>query len=532
MQGFLILDFGSQVTQLIARRLRDLGYYSEIQVWNFPLEKIKKKKPFGIILSGGPSSVKDPGAPLLTSKDLLEMQEVCPLLGICYGMQLMAHLLGGEVQSSDHREYGSTEIRWEDSFKQKILKHLSLSDWNPDLNRVWMSHGDVVTKLPKGFVLGASSVLSSQGSSSFQGTLISAMHSERSWAFQFHPEVAHTPQGSQLIWSFARHCGASAEWKAKSILEQMREKVLDQVRSQDHVLCALSGGVDSTVVATFLTQILGRERVHCVFVNNGLLRKDEFLGVQKSYDKLGLNLRAVDAEALFLRELAGVSDPEKKRKIIGRVFIEVFEKEVQQIDAKGSLHWLAQGTLYPDVIESVSPTGAAVTIKSHHNVGGLPERMKLKLLEPLRDLFKDEVRKIGAELGLNSSLLWRHPFPGPGLAIRVIGEVTKAKLELLRQADEVYIESLKEFGLYEKIWQAFAVLLPVSTVGVMGDARTYDQVIALRAVTSSDGMTADWFEFPGSVLREISNRITNRVKGINRVVYDITSKPPGTIEWE
>lgn len=507
MKGFLILDFGSQVTQLIARRFRELGYYSEIHPWNISMEALREKNPWGLILSGGPNSVYEASSP---RRSVRELESVAPLLGICYGMQLMAHDLGGQVTAGHSREYGLQEVDWTRSLPGA-----------PDIakkQKVWMSHGDVVDKAPPGFEIWARS-----------SAHASVMGSAKSWAVQFHPEVAHTENGSQIFAAFAKHCGATADWQPAAMLESLKENIKKQVKPGDHVLCGLSGGVDSSVVATLLTQLLGRERVHCIFVNNGLLRHQEFVEVKQNYENLGLNLKAVDASAKFLTALKGLSDPEKKRKAIGRVFIEVFE---EQMDPAWNIQWLAQGTLYPDVIESVSIHGGSVTIKSHHNVGGLPERMKLKLLEPVRELFKDEVRKLGAELGVPQGLLWRHPFPGPGLAIRVIGEVTEESLKILRQADDVFVRALKEKGLYNKIWQAFCVLLPVSTVGVMGDARTYDQVLALRAVTSSDGMTADWYEFESGFLRDVSNRITNQVRGISRVVYDITSKPPSTIEWE
>ncbi|MBL7672275.1 MAG: glutamine-hydrolyzing GMP synthase [Bdellovibrionaceae bacterium] len=504
MRGFLILDFGSQVTQLIARRFRELGYYSEIYPWNVPLETLKAKKPWGLILSGGPNSVYEATSP---RRSVQELEEIAPLLGICYGMQLMAHDLGGKVSAGHSREYGFQEVRW--SHKLSGV---------PTQQKVWMSHGDVVEKAPPGFEIWAKTTAH-----------VSAMGSARSWAVQFHPEVAHTENGTEVLQAFAKHSGATADWKPTAMLESIQASIIKQVKPEDHILCGLSGGVDSTVVATMLTRLLGPERVHCVFVNNGLLRHQEFEEVAGTYKKLGLNIKAVDASHKFLSELKGVVDPEKKRKIIGRVFIEVFEAE---IDPAWNIQWLAQGTLYPDVIESVSVNGGSVTIKSHHNVGGLPEKMKLKLLEPVRELFKDEVRRLGAELDIPEAQLWRHPFPGPGLAIRVIGEVNEENLALLRKADHIFVSALREKGLYGKIWQAFCVLLPVSTVGVMGDARTYDKVLALRAVTSTDGMTADWVDFESTFLREVSNRITNQVRGISRVVYDITSKPPSTIEWE
>jgi GMP synthase (glutamine-hydrolysing) len=383
-----------------------------------------------------------------------------------------------------------------------------------------MSHGDVVKEIPPGFKIAALS----------DGGHIAAMESDRVWAVQFHPEVTHTERGLEILKNFAEKlCKAKADWDAPHMLTYLKQEILNKVGDKAHVLCGLSGGVDSTVVAILLTQVLGRERVHCVFVDNGLLRKYEYETVMKNYENLGLNIKGSGSAQHFLSELKGVTDPEKKRKTIGRVFIEVFEKATHDLP---HVDFLAQGTLYPDVIESVSSVGGSVTIKSHHNVGGLPEKMRLKLVEPIRELYKDEVRKLGAELGIPRDLLWRHPFPGPGLAIRIIGEVNERNLTILRDADDIYTSYLKEKNLYDKIWQAFCVLLPVSSVGVQGDSRTYDQVLALRAVTSSDGMTADWYPFQFEDLREISNRITNKVKGINRVVYDVTSKPPATIEWE
>lgn len=505
-QGILVLDFGSQVTQLIARRLRELGVYSEILPFDVSIEKIKSLKPYGIILSGGPSSVYDANAPKRNVKELLE---VAPLLGICYGMQLITHDLGGVVEASQHREYGDCMIRWSDPIGEV-----------PKDQRVWMSHGDVVKVPPVGFQYVAMS----------EGGLPAAIKSEKVWAFQFHPEVTHTDHGIELLRAFAFDlCKAEKNWNMRNLVPRMLEELKAQVPNNEKVLCALSGGVDSTVVGTLLTKALGAERVHCVFVDNGLLRKNEFEHVLEIYKRIGLNVHGINAENTFLDKLKGVDDPEKKRKIIGHTFLEVFEHAIQDIP---HVQWLAQGTLYPDVIESVNLRGSSVTIKTHHNVGGLPENMKLKLVEPLREFFKDEVRAIGAELGIPHDILWRHPFPGPGLAIRIIGEVTRESLAVLKHADDIYIQELKAQGLYDKIWQAFCVLLPVRTVGVQGDGRSYEKSLSLRAVTSHDGMTADWYAFSPDFLRKVSNRITNEIKGINRVVYDITSKPPGTIEWE
>ena len=509
-RGFLVLDFGSQLTQLIVRRLRELNFYSEIHPFNYPIEKIRQMNPLGIILSGGPSSVYESGSPV---RDVKELLNEAPLLGICYGMQMISHQLDGNVEKSSHREYGFNNVSW--------LEKLGTV---PVSQKTWMSHGDIVQRPAQGCKVIAVS----------EGGHPAAIKGENILAVQFHPEVAHTENGDEVLKYFCQTmCKAVADWDAPNIVEQLKEQVRAKVGEQDHVLVGLSGGVDSSVVATLLTKTLGAERVHCVFVNNGLLRFQEFENVLVQYKKIGLNVEGVDASEKFLKELKGLIDPEQKRKTIGRVFIEIFEEAIARLPQKNKVHWLAQGTLYPDVIESVSIHGkASQTIKSHHNVGGLPERMKLKLVEPVRELFKDEVRKLGAELGLPKEMLWRHPFPGPGLSIRIMGEVTKEDLEILRLADHVFISKLKEKNLYDKIWQAFCVLLPVKTVGVQGDGRTYDKVLALRAVTSSDGMTADWFPFEFEFLREVSNDITNKVRGINRVVYDVTSKPPATIEWE
>lgn len=489
---------------LIARRLRELGYYSEIHGFSYDLEEIRRKKPYGIILSGGPNSVYEVTSP---KRNISELREVAPLLGICYGMQLIAQELGGKVDRGQTREYGLATVKWSEKVGEI-----------PQSQKVWMSHGDVLKEAPPGFRVVASTA-----------DHPAAMIGPRCMALQFHPEVAHTEAGAEVLKAFADFCQAPADWTGPHMTSMLLDRIRTQVGPTDHILCGLSGGVDSSVVATLLTKALGAERVHCVFVDNGLLRQNEAELVMESYKKIGLNVRKADARQEFLQALAGLTDPEQKRKAIGRVFIETFD---QAVDPSWPVKWLGQGTLYPDVIESVSSDGGSVTIKSHHNVGGLPEKMKMKLVEPVRELFKDEVRKVGAELGLPHGMLWRHPFPGPGLAIRVIGEVTEAKLKILREADDVFITFLREKGLYEKIWQAFCVILPVQSVGVQGDGRTYESVLALRAVTSSDGMTADWYPFTFEDMREVSNRITNRVRGVNRVVYDVTSKPPGTIEWE
>jgi GMP synthase (glutamine-hydrolysing) len=504
--GFLVLDFGSQFTQLIARRLREIGVYSEILPFDTDLEKIKAAQPAGIVLSGGPSSLYEEGAP---HRDVKELMAIAPLLGVCYGMQLIAQQLGGVVKSADTSEYGFNLVSW----SEPICKDIKTQ-------KVWMSHRDVVSAPPVGFSIVAAS----------DNGAAAAIKGERAWGLQFHPEVTHTEKGIELLKAFVFDlCSAKADWKPEQMLEQMKETVLSKVPDGEKVLCAISGGVDSTVVGVLLTRILGAERVFCVFVDNGLLRKNEFEEVLALYKELGLNVKGVDAKREFLSELAGVDDPEQKRKIIGRVFMEVFEKSVQDLP---EVKWLAQGTLYPDVIESVNLRGSSVTIKSHHNVGGLPEKMNLKLVEPLRELFKDEVRQVGEKLGIPHKQLWRHPFPGPGLAVRVPGAVDEASLRILQEVDDVFISELRAQNLYDEIWQAFCVLLPVRTVGVQGDARTYSRAVALRAVVSHDAMTADWFGFPEKFLRDVSNKITNQVREVNRVVLDITSKPPGTIEWE
>lgn len=513
-ERILILDFGSQVTQLIARRVREAGVYSEIRPYTTSIAAIKAFAPKGIILSGGPASVHEGESPKI-GPDIFDLG--LPVLGICYGEQLLCDVLGGEVTPGTTREFGRAQI--------EIVEDVPLFEgvWNKgDRPDVWMSHGDKVNKLPAGFT-----TIARTDSAPYAAV---AHVSRRIYGVQFHPEVAHTIHGEKLIANFVRRiCGCTGDWSMKSFRQEEIARIRATV-GDGHVICGVSGGVDSSVVAKLLHEAIG-DQLHCIFVDTGMMRYKEAEEVVTRFtDHYKIPLIHIDAGPLFLKALSGISDPEQKRKIIGKMFIEVFDQEAQKIS---NAKFLAQGTLYPDVIESVSAHGGpSVTIKSHHNVGGLPEKMNLKLVEPLRELFKDEVRALGIELGLTHALVYRHPFPGPGLAIRIPGEITQEKIDLLQRADAIYIEELRKNDLYDKIWQAFAVLLPVKTVGVMGDARTYDFVCALRAVTSSDGMTADVFHFPHDILHRISVRIVNEVRGINRVVYDITSKPPATIEWE
>jgi GMP synthase (glutamine-hydrolysing) len=505
----LILDFGSQYTQLIARRVRELNVYCEIHPFHhYPQPDASVK---GIILSGSPSSVNEENAPDI---DLQPIIEHYPTLGVCYGAQLMAKKLGGEVGKSAHREYGRATLI-QTGENNKLLDGLNYE------SQVWMSHSDSILRVPEGCrIIGTTSSIPV---AAFQMDTYPA-----TFGIQFHPEVYHSTEGKELLANFLfKICGCAGDWTPGHFIEESIAAIQKQV-GNDTVILGLSGGVDSSVAALLLHRAIGK-RLHCIFINNGLLRKDEFTEVQEAYKQLDLNVHAIDASSRFYNELNGVSDPETKRKIIGRVFVEVFQDEAKRIpEAK----WLAQGTIYPDVIESVSVKGPSATIKSHHNVGGLPESLHLGIVEPLRSLFKDEVRRVGKELGLPGEILNRHPFPGPGLAIRIIGDITEAKVKLLQEADAIYIEKLKSSGWYDQIWQAGSILLPVHSVGVMGDERTYEQVVALRAVTSTDGMTADWVHIPYELLADISNSIINRVKGINRVVYDISSKPPATIEWE
>lgn len=509
-EKILILDFGSQVTQLIARRVREQSVYCEIHPYNMPLEKIKEFAPKGIILSGGPASVYDKDAPLSDAR-IFELG--LPVLGICYGMQLMTHQLEGKVERSKKREYGRSFMDLDDT--------ADLFAGFDGRVEVWMSHGDRIEELPKGFKVIAHT----------EHCPVAAMKEEkrRFYGVQFHPEVVHTPQGEEMLGNFIFNiCGCEAVWTMANFIETEVAEIRRKV-GNGKVICALSGGVDSSVVAVLIHKAIG-DQLQCIFVNNGLLRKGEAEKVVNLFTHhFKIKLDYVDAADRFLGKLAGISDPEQKRKIIGNEFIFLFEEEAHRL---GQVDYLAQGTLYPDVIESVSTKGPSAVIKSHHNVGGLPEKMNLKLLEPVRELFKDEVRLLGKELGMPDEVIYRQPFPGPGLAIRCIGEISGEKLEILREADAIVLDEIRKAGLYREIWQSFAVLLPIRTVGVMGDARTYDFTVALRAVNSLDGMTADWVKLPYELLGSISSRIINEVKGVNRVVYDISQKPPSTIEWE
>ena len=508
----LILDFGSQYTQLIARRVREQGVYCEIHPFNIAVDEIVAKQPKGVILSGGPSSVTDEGAPRLTGDFYTRVN--APLLGICYGMQLVAVDRGGRLEPAARREYGHAKLKVL-SGGTRLFAEL------PFELDVWMSHGDHVTTLPPGFHTTATTA---DGIAAFE-------NAERGiYCVQFHPEVSHTALGKEVLRNFLFNvCGCRGDWTPASFVREAIDKIRETVGETDNVVCGLSGGVDSTVAGTLVHEAIG-PRQHCIFVNNGLLRFNEFEDTLRMYrENLHLNVHGVDASQAFYAALKDVIDPENKRKAIGAKFIDVFQAEATRI---GDVKWLVQGTLYPDVIESVSLRGASVTIKTHHNVGGLPEKMHLKLIEPLRELFKDEVRAIGRDLGVPEKMLERHPFPGPGLGVRILGDITPEKVELLQKADKIFIDELHAAGLYKDVWQAFAVLLPVQSVGVMGDFRTYEKTVALRAVTSTDGMTADWARLPHDFLARVSSRITSEVRGVNRVVYDISSKPPSTIEWE
>jgi len=505
MDKIVILDFGSQYTQLIARRIRELNVYAEIAPYNADVDK---KDVVGIILSGSPSSIYDKNAPI--PKEYVFDMEV-PVLGICYGMQLISHKFGGGIEPANKKEYGKAKIH--------IDKKDELVNKDIDESYVWMSHGDRINKLPNGFERVAHT-----DNSPFA---VIRNKEKKIWALQFHPEVAHTQKGKDILNNFLNICKTKREWSMDNFMKQSINEIKHKTANKK-VLCAISGGVDSSVVAVLLHKAI-KDNLIGVFVNNGLLRQNEADYVVESFKKLGIKVRYENASELFLDRLKGVTDPEKKRKIIGHTFIDVFSKIAKEYE---DIEFLAQGTLYPDVIESVSVKGPSAVIKSHHNVGGLPKDLKFKLIEPLRELFKDEVRILGKKLGLDESFIKRHPFPGPGLAIRVIGEITKNKLDILRKADEIVVQEIEKSELYGKTWQAFAVLLPINTVGVMGDKRTYSNVVAVRVIESVDGMTADWYKLPYEVMDNISNRIINEVDGVNRVVYDISSKPPATIEWE
>ena len=508
-EKILILDFGSQYTQLIARRVRELNIYCEIHPYNKIPEISNDLK--GVILSGSPHSVREENAPI---PNLEGIKGVLPLLGICYGAQHLAHKFGGEVLPSKIREYGRANLSFVDD-TNPLIKGV------PNSSQVWMSHGDTIAKLPEGY-----KIITSTKDVEVAGYQIEG---EETYAIQFHPEVYHSTDGKTLLSNFLVDiCGCAQDWTPASFVEETVRNLKEKI-GDDKVLLGLSGGVDSTVAGVLLNKAIG-DNLYCIFVDNGLLRKDEFENVLDQYKGMGLNVKGVDAKDHFYEVLVGLSDPEAKRKAIGNKFIDVFDDEAHLIE---DVVWLAQGTIYPDVIESVSATGGpSATIKSHHNVGGLPDFMKLKIVEPLNTLFKDEVRRIGRSMGISEELLGRHPFPGPGLAIRILGDITQEKVRILQQVDHIFVSSLKEAGLYDEVWQAGAIFLPVQSVGVMGDERTYENAVALRAVASTDGMTADWVHLPYEFLAKVSNDIINKVKGINRVVYDISSKPPATIEWE
>lgn len=504
-QKVIILDFGSQTTQLIARRVRELNTYCEIVPYN---KFSDDGSVIGVILSGSPFSVYDEKAFKI---DLDTIIDKYPVLGICYGAQFMAYMGGGKVEPADSREYGRAHLQWVDS-NSPLMAGIEKGE------QVWMSHGDTITALPEGYVKIAST--DKVEMAAYQAT------GKKVWGVQFHPEVYHSECGTQLLKNFVVDiCGSRQQWSAASFIDETVQKLMEQL-GDDKVVLGLSGGVDSSVAAVLLNKAIG-QNLTCIFVDHGMLRKDEFKNVLNDYRCLGLNVIGVDASEKFFSELAGVTEPERKRKIIGKGFIDVFNEEAQKLK---DVKWLAQGTIYPDCIESLSITGT--TIKSHHNVGGLPEKMHLKLCEPLRLLFKDEVRKVGRELGMPNHLISRHPFPGPGLAVRILGDITREKVNILQNADDIFIQGLRDWGLYDQVWQAGAILLSVQSVGVMGDERTYERAVALRAVTSTDGMTADWARLPYDFLAEVSNKIINKVRGVNRCTYDISSKPPATIEWE
>ena len=506
-EKLIILDFGSQTTQLIGRRVRELNMYCEIVPYNkFPHDATDVK---GVILSGSPYSVYDENA---FKADLTEIRGKYPVLGICYGAQFLAYTSGGNVEPANSREYGRANLSHIDG-EDELLKGIHVG------SQIWMSHGDTITVLPDKFKVIAST----------DDVRAAAYHveGEKTWGVQFHPEVFHSTDGTKLLDNFLNICGCAKDWTPASFIESTVAELKEQL-GDDKVILALSGGVDSSVTAVLLNKAIGKN-LTCIFVDHGLLRKNEFENVMRDYEHLGLNVIGVNAKDKFYKELAGVTEPEKKRKIIGKGFIDVFDEEAHKLK---DIKWLGQGTIYPDVIESCSVNGPSATIKSHHNVGGLPEKMNLKIVEPLRLLFKDEVRRVGRSMGISEQLIGRHPFPGPGLAIRILGDITPEKVEILQNVDKIYIDSLRAAGLYDQVWQAGAVLLPVKSVGVMGDERTYESCVALRAVTSTDGMTADWVHLPYEFLANVSNDIINKVKGVNRVVYDISSKPPATIEWE